>query len=145
MRLIFSISVENFNVGFVHRWVPRELNACADEISNIIDFNEWYTTQGFFLPMEILSGAPILSIGFANASNAQLPRFSPRFRVPGQKLLMLFQSHEQQRITGSFRQLIVLLYLLDSTRAAIGQFSGPYCTVRPAKSRTSLLTLYFKI
>ena len=27
----------------------------------------------------------------------------------------------------------LLLYLLDSTRAVIGQFSGPYSTVRPAK------------
>ena len=28
---------------------------------------------------------------------------------------------------------LVLLYLLDSTRAVIGQFSGPYSPVRPAK------------
>ena len=28
---------------------------------------------------------------------------------------------------------IYLLYLSDSTRAVIGQFSGPYSTVRPAK------------
>ena len=29
-----------------------------------------------------------------------------------------------------------LLYLLDSTRAEIGQFNGRYSTVRPAKSKT---------
>ena len=29
----------NFNVRFVSQWVPRELNTCADDISNIIDFN----------------------------------------------------------------------------------------------------------
>ena len=34
-----------------------------------------------------------------------------------------------KRVTGEY---LLLLYLLDSTRAAIGQFSGPYSTVRPA-------------
>ena len=29
--------------------------------------------------------------------------------------------------------LLLLLYLLVSTRAVIGQFSGPYFPVRPAK------------
>ena len=37
----------NFNVRLVSQWVPRELNTCADDISNIIDFDDWYTTQGF--------------------------------------------------------------------------------------------------
>ena len=32
-----------------------------------------------------------------------------------------------------------LLYLLDSTRSTIGQFGGPYSTVRPAKSKTLFL------
>ena len=30
-------------------------------------------------------------------------------------------------------ELVKLLYLLVSTRAVIGQFSGPYSPVRPAK------------
>ena len=35
--------------------------------------------------------------------------------------------------------IFVLLYLLDGTRTAIGQFSGPYFTVRPAKSNLNLI------
>ena len=37
-----------------------------------------------------------------------------------------------------------LLYLLDSTRTAIGQFSGPNSTVRPAKSKTLFLQALFQ-
>ena len=37
-----------------------------------------------------------------------------------------------------------LLYLLDSMRATIGQFCGPYSTVRPAKSKTSFLHALFQ-
>ena len=36
-----------------------------------------------------------------------------------------------------------LLYLLDSTRAATGQFSGPFSTVRPAKSKSLFLRTLF--
>ena len=36
-----------------------------------------------------------------------------------------------------------LLYLLDSMHAAIGQFSGPYCRIQPAKSKTLFLHVHF--
>ena len=39
---------------------------------------------------------------------------------------------------------IILFYLLDSTRAAIGQFSGPYSTARPVKSKTLFLRALFQ-
>ena len=39
---------------------------------------------------------------------------------------------------------IYLLYLLQSTRAAIGQFSGPYSSVRPDKSKTLFLRALFQ-
>ena len=39
---------------------------------------------------------------------------------------------------------MLLLYLSDSTCAAIGQFSGPYCTVRPSKSKTLFLPALFQ-
>ena len=44
IALDFFDFCRNFNVRFVPQWVPRELNACADVISNIIDFDDWYTT-----------------------------------------------------------------------------------------------------
>ena len=37
-----------------------------------------------------------------------------------------------------------LLYLLDSACAAIGQFSGPYYIVWPAKSKTLFLRAVFQ-
>lgn len=90
-----------FNVRLVSQWVPRELNTCADDISNIIDFDDWYTTQGFFAYLDRIWG-PHTVDRFANAFNAHLPRFNSIgfvFRV--QKLLMLFQSHGQWRIIGA--------------------------------------------
>ena len=71
-----------FNVRFVSQWVPRELNTCADYISNIIDFDDWYTTQGFFAHLDHIWG-PHTVDRFANALNAHLPGFNSRFRVPG--------------------------------------------------------------
>ena len=71
-----------FNVRFVSQWVPRELNTCADDISNIIDFDDWYTTQGFFAHLDHIWGPHIVD-RFANALYANLPRFNSRFRVLG--------------------------------------------------------------
>ena len=78
-----------FNVRFVSQWVPRELNTCADDISNIIDFDDWYTTQGFFAHLDHIWG-PHTVDRFANALNAHLPRFNSRFRVPGTEAVDAF-------------------------------------------------------
>ena len=79
----------NFNVLFVSQWVPRQLNACADDISNNIDFDDWYTTQWFFAHLDHIWGPHTLD-RFANASNAHLPRFNSRFRVPGTEAVDAF-------------------------------------------------------
>ena len=92
----------------LQQWIPRELNACADDILNIIVFDDWYTSQGFFAHLDLIWG-PYTVDRFADAFNADLFRFNSGFRLRVQKLLMPFQSHEQRRITGSFRQYIVLL------------------------------------
>lgn len=78
-----------FNVRFVSQWVPRELNTCADDISNIIDFDDWYTTQGFFAHLDHIWG-PHTVDRFANALDAHLPRFNSRFRVPGTEAVDAF-------------------------------------------------------
>ena len=36
-----------YNITLIPQWVPRELNACADAISHIVDFDNWYTTPEF--------------------------------------------------------------------------------------------------
>ena len=79
----------NFNVRFVSQWVPRELNTRADDISNIIDFDDWYTTQGFFAHLDHIWG-PHTVDRLANALNAHLPRFNSRFRVPGTEAVDAF-------------------------------------------------------
>lgn len=52
------------------QWVPQELNVSADAISNIVHFDDWFTTRWFF-------------DRFANATYTHLPRFNSRFCVPG--------------------------------------------------------------
>ena len=79
----------NFNVRFVSQWVPRELNTRADDISYIIDFDDWYTTQGFFAHLDHIWG-PHTVDRFPNALNAHLPRFNSRFRVPGREAVDAF-------------------------------------------------------
>ena len=70
------------NVILVPQWVPRELNVSADEISKIVDYDDWYTTLEFLTYLDSFWG-PHTVDRFANASNAHLPRFNSRFRVPG--------------------------------------------------------------
>ena len=85
---IFNLC-RKFNVRFVSQWVPRELNTCADDISNIVDFDDWYTTQGLFAHLDNIWG-PHTVDRFANALNAHLPRFNSRFRVPGTEAIDAF-------------------------------------------------------
>ncbi|XP_068721832.1 uncharacterized protein [Montipora capricornis] len=77
------------NVTLIPQWVPRELNACADAISHIVDFDDWYTTPEFFTHLDRLWG-PHTVDRFANAANVHLPRFNSRFRVPGTEAVDAF-------------------------------------------------------
>ena len=96
------------NVILVPQWVPRELNVSADEISKIVDYDDWYTTLEF-LRTWIVSGARILLIGLRMhpmlISQGLILGFA--YRVP--KPLMYFQSHGQERTIGWFLQYIALL------------------------------------
>ena len=78
-----------YNITLIPQWVPRELNACADAISHIVDFDDWYTTPEFFTHLDRLWG-PHTVDRFANAANAHLPRFNSRFRVPGTEAVDAF-------------------------------------------------------
>jgi len=44
------------NVILVPQWVPRELNVSADEISKIVDYDDWYTTLVFFTCLDSFRG-----------------------------------------------------------------------------------------
>ena len=78
-----------YNITLIPQWVPRELNACADAISHIVDFDDLYTTPEFFTHLDRLWG-PHTVDRFANAANAHLPRFNSRFRVPGTEAVDAF-------------------------------------------------------
>ena len=78
-----------YNITLIPQWVPRELNACADAISHIVDFDDWYTTPEFFAHLDRLWGQHTVD-RFANAANAHLPRFNSRFRVPGTEAVDAF-------------------------------------------------------
>jgi len=105
---IFNFCRTN-NVILVPQWVPRELNVSADEISKIVDYDDWYTTLEFFTYLDIVSGAHILLIGLRMhpmlISQGLILGFA--YRVP--KPLMHFQSHGQERTIGWFLQYIALL------------------------------------
>ena len=60
-----------------------------NEISNIIDFDDWCTTQWFFAHLDHI-WRPHTVDRFANAFNAHLPRFNSRFRVPGTEAVDAF-------------------------------------------------------
>ena len=52
---IFDFCLTN-NVILVPQWVPRELNVSPDEISKIVDYDDWYTTLEFFTYLDSFWG-----------------------------------------------------------------------------------------
>ena len=105
LHLIFSISVEILMFGLLLSGFPESL-MLGLMISATLSFSKTSTTQWFFAHLDHIWG-PHTVDRFANTFSAHLPRFSSRFRVRAQKLLMLFKSYGQRRIIGSFRQFIL--------------------------------------
>ena len=76
LRLRFSIFIViSMFRQLLQQWIPRELNACADDILNIIVFDDWYTSQGFFAHLDLIWG-PYTVDRFADAFNAD-----PAFQI----------------------------------------------------------------
>ena len=59
-------------------WIPRELNQQADYLSRIVDYDDWKLNPIVFADLDCLWG-PYSVDRFADASNAQLPRFNSRY------------------------------------------------------------------
>lgn len=78
---IFSFCKNN-KVILLPEWVPRDLNCYADNISKMIDHDDWVTTKEFFLYIDSFWG-PHTVDRFADSFNSHLPRFNSRFQVPG--------------------------------------------------------------
>ena len=56
---IFSKCVE-FSISLNIVWIPREDNTKADYLSNVIDYDDWQTTNDFFFNLSIVFGDHIL-------------------------------------------------------------------------------------
>ena len=64
------------------RWVPRELNNCADDISKLADTDDWQLDPNLFAFLDDLWG-PFTLDTFATPANALCGRFFSKFRTPG--------------------------------------------------------------
>ena len=65
-------------------WIPSELNVVPDDLSRMVDVNDWTVRPEAWTA--ILGMWPQLTVDrFADEWNAKLPRFSSRFRHPSSK------------------------------------------------------------
>lgn len=77
---IFSACVTH-HIHMEPEWIPREQNELADYYSRLVDYDDWMLNPDIFNWLDNLWG-PHTVDRFANAVNAQLPRFNSRFWVP---------------------------------------------------------------
>ena len=64
------------------QWIPRELNAQADEISRIVDFDDYTINDEVFYTIDEVWG-PHTCDRFACYYNTKLPKFNTRYFQPG--------------------------------------------------------------
>ena len=60
------------NVTLHTAWVPREYNQRADDISKMVDHDDWFLTEEFFNKVERLAGEKITVDAFADNRNAKV-------------------------------------------------------------------------
>uniref|UniRef100_A0A914V7W6 Tyr recombinase domain-containing protein n=1 Tax=Plectus sambesii TaxID=2011161 RepID=A0A914V7W6_9BILA len=88
--------IYNFGVSsgckIIPVWVPRELNAEADEASRIVDYDNWGVKTSFFRICQHKWG-PHSVDRFADHHNAKLPRFNSKYYVPGSEAVDAFACH----------------------------------------------------
>ena len=85
---IFSKCVE-FSISLNIVWIPREDNTKADYLSNVIDYDDWQTTNEFFELIDSIWG-PHTVDRFASADNAKLQRFNSLFWHPSSEAVDAF-------------------------------------------------------
>ena len=85
---IFSLSVQN-HVHLEPEWIPRELNQLADQVSRIIDYDDWQLNPNVFASLDFLWG-PHSVDRFAACNNAQVMRFNSRYWSPGTEAVDTF-------------------------------------------------------
>ena len=74
------------------QWVPREENIIADELSRIVDYDDWQLDPSIFVQIDSFWG-PHSVDRFASDTNNQLERFNSRYAVPGSEAVDAFAVH----------------------------------------------------
>ena len=64
-------------------WVPREYNQKADDISKLVDFDDWFLSQEMFQKAERLCGERFTVDAFADNRNTKVDRFFSKHWCPG--------------------------------------------------------------
>lgn len=77
---IYELCVQE-NIRLALKWIPREMNKEADEISKYLDTDDWRVTDAFFEEIDSKWG-PHTVDRFANRENTKLPRFNSKFHSP---------------------------------------------------------------
>ena len=85
---IFSLTVQN-HVHLEPEWIPRELNQLADQISRIVDYDDWQLNPSVFANLDSLWG-PHSVDRFASCDNMQLVRFNSRYWSSGTEAVDAF-------------------------------------------------------
>jgi len=70
-------------------WIPRKENEIADQLSRIVDYDDWGVSYEFFTKIDKMWG-PHTVDRFANYKNTKLPRFNSRFWNPGTEAVDCF-------------------------------------------------------
>ncbi len=71
-----------YNIAIEPEWLPRDLNTRADELSRILDPDDWSLNPGVFAFLDRKFGPHSID-RFASHYNALLPRFNSRYWSPG--------------------------------------------------------------
>ena len=78
---IYQFCVKN-HITLQMEWLPRNLNIQADQISKVIDYDDWSITKDFFKYIDSLWGKHTIDC-FASFTNNKIDRFYSKYWTPG--------------------------------------------------------------
>ena len=88
------------NIQLAPKWVPREENEIADEISKTVDHNDYMLSPDIFAALDIMWGPH--TVERFSSIPSRYPASVVNGGIQGLKQLMLSQSHGSQKTTGYF-------------------------------------------
>ena len=91
-RTVRSFCVRN-NIILSARWLPREQNELADELSRKVDFDDWGISHDVFVDLQRFFGVQCTWDRFADEKNNKRPYFTAKYWVPGCKGVNAFSQN----------------------------------------------------